>query len=331
MKVNSQDNLADYDADGLTNAQEFEAGTDPCQADSDHDGLPDKWEVDHLLDPLSNDAGLDPDNDGLSNLAEYQHGTNPRNGDSDGDAMPDGWEVSHGFNPLVNDASGDADGDGLSNLDEYYNGSDPCDGADPKIGRPGKGFFGDADGSLSIGGPDLDQVALVLSGNEPSYSRVYPAVQMVQDFDGSGDIGGPDLDYLQQMLSGNVVSPLGWPTDLSQELPVGVPSIQVGHTVAIEVKLTTIGGLERPGFGVVFSVSQGSATLLGGEGWAVDYPAGSRYDLTDANGEARMVLKVGAPGTVLIHVEMPAADPVHDLMSGAAVALPSEVAITGIP
>ena len=313
MQVNVLDNLLDYDSDGLNNDAEYAAGTNPCLADTDGDGLNDKAELDQGLDPL--------------------------NPDTDGDLMPDGWEVSHShgaciINPLGNDAMSDPDGDGLENINEYYNNwddntSDPCDDSKPKIGRPGMGFFGDADGSLSIGGPDLDQVALILSGNAPSYSRVYPEVQMIQDFDGSGDIGGPDLDYLQLMLSGNVVSPLGWPTTLSQVLPVVVPSIQVGHTVAIKVKLTTIGGLERPGFGVVFSVSQGSAMLYGGEGWGSE--PGSRYDLTDANGEARIVVKVNAAGTILVHVEMPAADPAHDLMSGAAVALPSEAEIMGIP
>ena len=258
-------------------------------------------------------------------------------GDTDCDGMPDAWEALYPacMHPTeYDDPLADFDGDGLTNLDEYYNSwdanvSNPCDESKPKIGRPGTGFFGDADGSLSIGGPDLDQVALVLSGNAPSYSRVYPAVQMVQDFDGSGSIGGPDLDYLQLMLSGNVVSPLGWPTTLSQELPAGVPAIQVGQTVAIKVRLTTLGGLERPGFGVVFSVSQGLATLFGGEGPGGG--PGSRYDLTDANGEARIVLQVDAAETILVHVEMPAADPVHDLINGAAVALPSAVEITGVP
>ena len=259
-------------------------------------------------------------------------------GDSDCDGMPDAWEAAYPacMHPTeYDDPLADFDGDGLANIDEYYNNwddnvSDPCDDSKPKIGRPGKGFFGDADGSLSVGGPDLDQLALVLSGNSPSYERVYPPDQMVQDYDGSGSIGGPDLDYLRAMLSGNVVLPSFGPTTLSQVLPVGVPSIQIGRTVAIKVKLTNIGRLERPGFGVVFRVmSQGSATLYGGEGWGSE--PGSRYDLTNVNGEARMVLKVGAAGRILVHVELPAADPVHDLMNWAAVVLPSAVEITGIP
>ena len=132
------------------------------------------------------------------------------------------------------------------------------------------------------------------------------------------------------MLSGNQVSPEGWPTDLTQELPMppDIPSVKVGSTVAIQVRLTN-SGFERPGFGVVFSVSQGSATLYGGEGAGV--APGSRNDLTNLNGEARMVIKVDAAETIRVQVEVPAADPVLDLMLTDTIALPSDVEITGIP
>ena len=41
----------DDDLDGLTNAQEFAAGTDPTAPDTDADGLSDGWEVSAGLDP----------------------------------------------------------------------------------------------------------------------------------------------------------------------------------------------------------------------------------------------------------------------------------------
>ncbi|MBI1841750.1 MAG: immunoglobulin domain-containing protein [Verrucomicrobia bacterium] len=47
--------------------------------DSDHDGLPDDWELSHGLDPSkASDAELDPDADGLSTWQEYGLGTNPQ-------------------------------------------------------------------------------------------------------------------------------------------------------------------------------------------------------------------------------------------------------------
>jgi len=98
--------------------------------DSDRDGMPDEWEIDHGLDPNNPaDANLDHDNDGLTNLNEYQRGTNPKNKDSDNDGMPDGWEVTYDLNPNVNDASADKDKDGFSNLQEYLGGSNPADSA----------------------------------------------------------------------------------------------------------------------------------------------------------------------------------------------------------
>lgn len=62
---------ADSDNDGLSNAQEFAAGTDPLLADHDGDGIPDGWEVAHGFDPRNGgDIKADSDFDGLSNLRE---------------------------------------------------------------------------------------------------------------------------------------------------------------------------------------------------------------------------------------------------------------------
>jgi hypothetical protein len=52
-------------------------------ADTDHDGLPDEWEIAHGLDPLDatgeNGALGDPDHDGMNNWEEYLAGTDPHN------------------------------------------------------------------------------------------------------------------------------------------------------------------------------------------------------------------------------------------------------------
>ncbi len=120
-----RDGTGDLDGDGLSDAEEFAAGTDPALADTDRDGLPDGWETAHGFDPLDpTDALADPDGDGLSTLDEYTLGTDPRLRDTDGDGIPDGAETAHGLNPLdPSDALADPDGDGLANIEEIRHGT----------------------------------------------------------------------------------------------------------------------------------------------------------------------------------------------------------------
>ena len=75
----------DADADGLTNLEEFKAGTDPNDSDTDTDGMSDAWEVFHGLNATSGSgvagADGDPDDDGITNIDEYNANpqTNPVN------------------------------------------------------------------------------------------------------------------------------------------------------------------------------------------------------------------------------------------------------------
>ena len=58
--LDPSDGGADWDGDGLTNAEEQSAGTDMTKADSDGDGLPDGWEVRNGLNPNNGgDANTD--------------------------------------------------------------------------------------------------------------------------------------------------------------------------------------------------------------------------------------------------------------------------------
>lgn len=61
----------------------------PPTEDSDGDGLPDGWEVDHGLNPnddgsvdMDHGAEGDPDGDGFTNLEEFEAGTDPQDGSS---------------------------------------------------------------------------------------------------------------------------------------------------------------------------------------------------------------------------------------------------------
>ncbi|UCE73790.1 MAG: hypothetical protein JSV56_12305 [Methanomassiliicoccales archaeon] len=126
----ASDKNQDPDNDGLTNIQEYNAGTDPTNPDTDGDGMPDGWEVQHGLNPLNYwDRYSDPDGDGLNNIGEYQYDTDPNDPDTDGDTMYDGWEVDNGLDPKSSsDKEGDPDSDGLKNYQEFNlrsKGSDP--------------------------------------------------------------------------------------------------------------------------------------------------------------------------------------------------------------
>jgi hypothetical protein len=123
---------ADFDNDGIANKDEVEppegvSQTDPLNPDTDGDGMPDGWEVDHNLDPNDatgdNGAAGDPDHDGLNNLDEYLNETNPNNSDSDSDGLSDGDEVHiYGSSPGIDDS----DRDGISDYNEVIvYGTDP--------------------------------------------------------------------------------------------------------------------------------------------------------------------------------------------------------------
>lgn len=67
----------DDDGDGLSNAEEVSAGTDPNNADTDGDSMPDGYEVAHGLSPTVHDNTTDTDADSYSNIDEYLAGTDP--------------------------------------------------------------------------------------------------------------------------------------------------------------------------------------------------------------------------------------------------------------
>ncbi|MBN2367753.1 hypothetical protein JXC34_01945 [Candidatus Woesearchaeota archaeon] len=96
--------------------------------DGDGDLIPDKWEVEHNLDPTSSiDGDLDNDKDGLNNREEHRAGSDPNKKDTDGDGYLDKEEVESGSDP--DDSrdypdEGDMDGDGMTEREERECGLD---------------------------------------------------------------------------------------------------------------------------------------------------------------------------------------------------------------
>ena len=114
----NQDAKGDPDNDGLTNAEEFAAGTNPNLADTDGDGLKDGDEIKNKTNPLTVDA----DGDGLKDGDEITNKTDPLNADTEGDGLSDGLEVlTYKTDPL----KADTDGDGIDDGKEVSVGSDP--------------------------------------------------------------------------------------------------------------------------------------------------------------------------------------------------------------
>ena len=165
----------DDDEDGLTNAEEMEGITDPCDPDLDGDGLDDGDEVtlgtdvsnpdtdgDGILDGLEATWGTDPtladsDGDGLDDPDELAIGSDPRNSDSDGDGLQDGEELDGSIflsadaddDGLLNPVDPDDDNDGIPTGDETAACSDPGLADSDADGLSDSAEWGgDADGDL---------------------------------------------------------------------------------------------------------------------------------------------------------------------------------------
>jgi hypothetical protein len=114
-------NLADTDEDGLTDGEETaETGTSPLSADTDSDGVLDGDEVTQGTDPLDGLAGAPAGDDSAIDETPAAEPTSPDveavPGDSDGDGLEDAIEVELGTDP----GDLDTDDDGLTDGDEYY-------------------------------------------------------------------------------------------------------------------------------------------------------------------------------------------------------------------
>lgn len=119
--IGTNPNNADTDGDTIPDGFEiFGSGTSPLKADSNGNGMPDNVEF-PLDDP---NAYADSDGDGLLNGQEIAHyHTNPNSLNSDGDMVNDDEEILLGTDPDTADT--DSDGDGEPDAFEIANGTDP--------------------------------------------------------------------------------------------------------------------------------------------------------------------------------------------------------------
>ena len=224
----------DSDKDGLTQAQEYAAGTDPRLADTDRDGLGDSEEIKAGTSPLS----ADTDGDGLKDSDETKvHKTDPTKFDTDGDGLSDGAEVlTHKTDPN----KADTDGDGTSDGKEVSSGSDPLkaekvtevrnvvvggfSGGDPGEGLDLQGRFiyavnvssagaagkaGDADFTAD----NAPGVKVVAANNIPSWS--------------SPEYGDTEADNVIEKVTRSIRYAPQWRVELSNLVPGSVYKLQL--------------------------------------------------------------------------------------------------------
>lgn len=155
--------------------------TDPLQADTDGDALPDGWEKQYGFSPLDNGAydfstggagnvrngaAGDPDDDGFTNLQEYQNGTNPTINDTLENPGGEG-AINIGQGSAIGSINGvtnyneflDWSLDDLIALDNYDQGGNSSDiyrsfGDDYNTSRDLIAFYFHDGGSSSAGGDD---------------------------------------------------------------------------------------------------------------------------------------------------------------------------------
>jgi hypothetical protein len=231
--------LGDADGDGVSDRDEYHAGSRPNQAlstpeDTDADGLLDTWEIDYFGNILAQDGMGDPDGDGFDNLTEQAEGTDPTiSADSDGDGLSDVWEKLHFGHIAAQDGSGDPDEDGYDNEAEETAQSDPRNA----LSVPGDV---DGDGLLDVweltyfedlaaehGSGDADGDGFTNEAEETAKSNPIVASSVPGDINGDGVADGVLLAVGDPLGTASFNTATGW----SDSLP---PAAGKNYLVALE-------------------------------------------------------------------------------------------------
>ncbi len=183
----------DTDEDGLTDDAELVSGSNALEPDTDGDGLIDGYEVRSGLDPMVADPDLDPDDDGLSNSEEQELGTLALTADSDGDGLEDGWEIALETDPLT----ADSDGDGLNDGEE-----EAIHRTDPARADTDADAVNDGDELMAGTNPlDSDSDA---DGLEDGLEAAAGTQPLVSDTDGDGLLDGFEVrNGLNPLVAGD--------------------------------------------------------------------------------------------------------------------------------
>ncbi len=100
LNLTMNDSALDPDNDNATNLQEYQAGTNLKNFDTDRDGFPDGIEITtSTLNPLVVNTPGDADADGIGDIEEIQNGTSLTLADTDGDGINDIVEMQKGSDP----------------------------------------------------------------------------------------------------------------------------------------------------------------------------------------------------------------------------------------
>jgi hypothetical protein len=273
LDAETVDNALDPDADGLDNAGEFAARTNPCLSDSDNDLLPDGIEAANRANPLGAldplyywDAGLDFDGDGNNNLNEFWNGS-------------DLWAPD----PRLAVSA-----------------------------QPACYYWGDGDGDGVPAPSDLVMLKLEVAGVAQDYRYILPHGADTLDLDRDGNAAPSDGVLLTLMLAGSE-RPGGYPSQAALLEVVAAPSgsVAVGSTTHVTLSVHSVSGdvPYAPGFGVVFTVDSGSAKLIGGDGTVEGQGWGNRYDFSmeaASGAKANIVVLVTGPDPITIGAKVPA-------------------------